>query len=131
MNPEEKRRAWLKASAARPKAPLLETQEPITLETPLCGLGEDYQPFELDERDELFFPLWKTKPTNLEGLEGFGRGGQPLGFLASETEAMRLSPSRVVKHTLESARHLAASHPKSSCVALIDANLNILKTWPI
>lgn len=126
MNDEQWARAWNTIREVVEPAPQ-EHKEPITTIEPILGLGEDYEPFDLSDNDE----VWTA------GAIGSGLG---TGCFPTEADATAARPILVsigarliqpVQQTTVSERKDYARRDGCPVVVLRDANLNVLKTWPV
>ena len=103
----------------------LETQEPITTIEPILGLGEDYEPETVwvgivtgALASQMPQPTFRVYPS-----EADCRIGTPKEF-------PQFPLVRVITDTIERVRGRVPRFGTTT-IALVDADLNIIRTWPV
>ena len=103
-----------------------QTKEPVvTANKPLCGLGSDYEPFDLSDDDEVWIPRDPT-PAYLDWLCA-NRDAEAVFPSKIDAEANG-DPIKLV--TLGNAKRAARS-VGCATLRLLTGNLNVLNEWKV
>ena len=98
----------------------MKLQEPITTDVPLCGLGDDYEP------DVYFFPRWAASEAP-EAIVKMVTTGVIMCFRASAD--CPGDPYITLALTIPEVRARAGF--LDHAISLMDAELNVIRTWPV